>query len=181
MPKNSKTDSPFFEQNKKLYSRFKVFIEQQEGQFKGEYNAWSYAMLGKINATKPWVFKYKKATFTSGHLLLSSKAQTLLTTAEWTTKCDIEKDIFIKQRTFLDHILQVINPKLFILHHHKNYITNAEEDSLKKLQTYIKVLEPCFKTAELEKLTTRGGILKIKLKTEKLHLKIIERFIDFQV
>jgi len=79
--------SPFFKLNEKFCSEFESFIAEKNGKVKGKYNAWSYAIYGKIREPKAWTLKYKKSTFSSsGNLWLSSKSQCLLVLAEWTTK-----------------------------------------------------------------------------------------------
>ena len=79
--------SPFYKKNEKFCEEFESFIASKNGKVKGEYNAWSYLIFGKISNPKNWNLMYKKSTFTSsGNLLLSSKSHCLFVKSEWTTK-----------------------------------------------------------------------------------------------
>ena len=79
-------DSLFYKKNEEFCSEFEHFIAEKNGKVKGSYNAWAYTISGKISKPKNWNLKYKKATFSSGNLWLSSKYQNLLVLAEWETE-----------------------------------------------------------------------------------------------
>jgi hypothetical protein len=70
-------DSPFYKKNEELCKKWEQFILERGGQVKGSYNAWSFIFMSKVKGKKEWLINVKKATFTSGNLLLSSKKQSL--------------------------------------------------------------------------------------------------------
>lgn len=87
---------------------------EQNGKVKGNYDAWSYLILGKVYSPKNWTLTYKKWTFTSGNLLLSSKSQTLLVLAEWETdrKETHNSEFEIRKKTSTDSLRKIINKSL---------------------------------------------------------------------
>ena len=77
--------SPFFKINEEFCSDFESYVKNKNGKVKGNYNAWSYLIFGKISNPTNWNLTYKKSTFTStGDIFLSSKYQSLLVLSELT-------------------------------------------------------------------------------------------------
>jgi hypothetical protein len=70
-------DSPFYKKNEELCKKWEQYILEKSGQVKGSYNAWSFHLMSKVKGKKEWLINVKKATFTSGNLLLSAKKQNL--------------------------------------------------------------------------------------------------------
>ncbi|SFT35328.1 hypothetical protein SAMN05216474_0055 [Lishizhenia tianjinensis] len=69
--------SPFYLKNEELCREWENYITEKNGQLKGVYNASSFHIEGRIETTNTWSIEVKKATFSSGNLLLSSKYQNL--------------------------------------------------------------------------------------------------------
>ncbi len=70
-------DSPFYLKNEELCQKWEKYIISKGGEEKGIYNAWSLNFISKVKGENEWLIYVKKATFTSGNLLLSSKKQNL--------------------------------------------------------------------------------------------------------
>jgi len=70
-------DSPFYLKNEELCQKWEKYIIKKGGEEKGSYNAWSLNFISKVKGEHEWLINVKKATFTSGNLLLSSKKQNL--------------------------------------------------------------------------------------------------------
>ena len=114
----SEKQSPFYEVNESFCQTFEKYIRNKNGISSGSYNAWSYSVIGKINHPTEWILEYKKSTFSSGNLLLSSKHQNLLTSVIWKTKGDTTSEFFIRKRK-LKHKqtigLNILKMKRFVL------------------------------------------------------------------
>ncbi|MDX2361974.1 MAG: hypothetical protein QNK23_14285 [Crocinitomicaceae bacterium] len=139
-------DSPFYIQNEKLCKKWEEYILARGGQIKGKYNAWSYTIHTKVESNHTWLIDIKKATYSNGNLLLSSKYQNLLETLTFTaifmdTDCKnfyIGKSFFkrqSRQHPFYDQIKDLVkrgefnkslyevkfkDSRLTIVFHHQN-------------------------------------------------------------
>ncbi|GAB5416889.1 MAG: hypothetical protein Crog4KO_17560 [Crocinitomicaceae bacterium] len=70
-------NSPFFRANKELCESWEALIKSKGGNINGVYNAWSLDVKAKVKTSKTWLISVKKATYSSGFLLFSSKRQNL--------------------------------------------------------------------------------------------------------
>ena len=70
-------DSPFYVKNEKLCNSWEEYILKDGGQINGKFNAWSFGIKSKVKSNFTWLIDIKKATYSSGNLLLSSKYQNL--------------------------------------------------------------------------------------------------------
>lgn len=69
--------SPFYASNKEICEKWEKFVLDHGGFIEGKYNAWSYSLKSEFSGSPHWFIDIKKATYTSGNLLLSSKYQSL--------------------------------------------------------------------------------------------------------
>lgn len=70
-------DSPFYIENEKLCKKWEEYILSHGGKLNATYNAWSFNIKSKVTSKKTWLIDVKKATYSNGNLLLSSKYQNL--------------------------------------------------------------------------------------------------------
>ncbi|WP_298519179.1 hypothetical protein [uncultured Kordia sp.] len=55
--------SPFYIKHKNFCQEFEHFMATKNGFIKGTFNAWSYAIYGKIEAPKTWDLQYKRTVY----------------------------------------------------------------------------------------------------------------------
>ncbi|TXE15722.1 hypothetical protein ES731_15030 [Psychroflexus gondwanensis] len=176
---SNELSSPFYLINKNFCSDFENYIANKNGKVKGNYNAWSYLIFGKINSPKNWTLMYKKSTFTSGNLLLSSKCQNLLVLAEWETerKGTHNSEFEIRRKSSTDFFRKIVNKSLSDLDLSDKYvleIKNAKSPLIFKLTSILKSL---FLSGEIYKIEHRNDKLKIEMRTEKHHFEIFDKLI----
>ena len=117
-------DSPFFIENEKLCKKWEAYILEKGGKIKGLYNSWSFNLHSKVKSKNTWLIDIKKATYTSGNLLLSSKYQSLAETLTFTadfkeTDCEnfyIGKSLFKKKsrnHPFFEEVKDLIRIEQF--------------------------------------------------------------------
>ena len=170
--------SPFFKANEKFCSEFESFIAERNGEVKGKYNAWSYAIYGKIREPKTWTLIYKKSTFTSsGNLLLSSKSQSLLVLVEWTTRRieNSDSDFKIRKKKTTDLIKLNIGNKLKPLNISKKYVIEFGNEKPNFLKKIIEITKELFEKEEIYIIELKNGILKIELRTENHYFEIFNQ------
>lgn len=166
--------SPFFEENKRFCDRIEEFGLQYGGEVKGKFNAWSYIVYGKIDRPSNWNLKYKKASYTSGNLLLSSKYQSLLNLVEWSKFIGNKDDgLIIRKRKLWDF---ANNSRRLICSN--NYVINIEDSIPLWVENMIEILRLLFEMNEVYKIQINKGVLKIELRTEKHHFKIFEKLLS---
>ncbi|WP_127845180.1 hypothetical protein [Psychroflexus aestuariivivens] len=171
----SEVDSPYFVRNKKFCKEFESFILEKNGNVKGNFNAWSFSIIGKITKPNTWILRYKKATFTSGNLFLSSKYQNLLTMAEWKTTNRFGSNFKIRKKSFIDFFNLQLDESLSILDFSDKYLIINGEQNNKFIKQMLKILKPLFLSGEIYKIENSNDNLKIELRTEKLHFDIFEK------
>jgi len=165
--------SPFYIANEKFCREFEYFISEKNGKVNGNYNAWSYTIFGKINNPKNWILKYKKATYSGGNLLLTSKYQNLLTLAEWTTnRISHNSGFMIRKKTKTDFFLFMFSKSIQRLKVSDHYILISKTDNSELITKLIKKLTPLFKSGEVYKISNKNDKLTIELRTEKHHFDI---------
>ena len=173
-------DSPFYKKNEKFCSEFEHFIADKNGKVKGSYNAWSYTIYGKITQPKNWTLKYKKATFTSGNLWLSSKHQNLLMLAEWTTERmgTHNSEFLIRKKTGTDFIKSMFNNSISKFDIYEKYIIESENKKPQLISKLTGILENLFKSGEIYRIEHLNNKLKIELRTEKHHFDIFNKLTE---
>ncbi len=174
--------SPFFKKNEEFCLEFERFIADKNGKAKGEYNAWSYIVYGKILNPKKWTLKYKKATFSSsGNLWLSSKSQSLLVLVEWTTDRvgTHNSEFHIRKRTRTDFIKLKLNKSLSKFETSNKYIIESKGNKPQLLlPKLIKILESLFESGEIYTIDHCNDKLKIELRTEKHYFDIFSELVN---
>ena len=70
-------NSPFYIKNQELCLLWEKYILERGGKITGSYSCSAYIIKAKVKIYKTWVIDVKKASYTSGNLLLSSKYQSL--------------------------------------------------------------------------------------------------------
>lgn len=78
-------NSPFYHANEKLCTEWEDYILSKKGNLNGVYNAWSFTIKAIVKTHFTWRIEVKKATYTGGNLLLSSKFQNLQEIMTFTT------------------------------------------------------------------------------------------------
>jgi hypothetical protein len=170
--------SPFYKRNEDFSADFEKYVATKNGKVKGNYNAWSYSIFGKIYSPKKWSLIYKKATFTtSGNLFLSSKSQSLLVLAEWETerKGTHNSEFTIRKKTIIDFLRKIINKSLFELDLTDKYILETKSTKPQLIFKLTQILKPLFLSGEIYKIDHRNDKLKIELRTEKHHFEIFDK------
>lgn len=170
------TTSPFYQKNKEFCQTFEKFVASKNGLVKGEFNAWSYLIYGKIITNYTWDVKYKRAIYSSTRSILSLlyRNEVVLTLAEWTCN-DIQTNdssFFIRKKNFLDRL----NPTFSQLEHHKYSIASKG-----KLSTFasqmIQILKPLFESEEIFKIRLKNNTLTIELRSETAHLDVLNELL----
>ncbi len=172
--------SSYFSENESFCYDFERFIANKNGRVKGNYNAWSYLILGQITNPKKCNLTYKKSTFTSnGNLLLSPKYQCLLVLAEWEIECQktFKSEFTIRRKTFVDSFKKHFRKSLYEPNITKNYVIEANNKIAKPILKLIEILNPLFQSREIYKIECKKNRLKIELRTEKHYFDIFEKLI----
>ena len=171
--------SPFYKINEDFCFDFEKFVASKNGHVKGNYNAWSYFIQGKILAPKVWHLKYKKAIYSStGNLILSSKYQNLLTLAEWSTPMagshNSEFSIFKKEAIgIIGRLIQNAKPFKSL---RKYVVINSKNNPTLIISLY-PVLEPLFQTGEIYSIILKKDVLTISLRTDQHHFEVFENLL----
>lgn len=171
--------SPFYKINEDFCAVFENYIAKNNGKVKGNYNAWSYQIFGKIYSPNNWNLLYKKATFTSGNLLLSSKYQSLLVVAEWETerKGTHNSEFQIRKKTRTDFLKKMVNKSITDLDLSEKYILETKNSKPQLISKLTEILKSLFLSGEIYKIDHRNDKLKIEMRTEKHHFEIFDRLI----
>tara|TARA_R110002111_G_scaffold26397_3_gene57148 strand:+ start:17181 stop:17741 length:561 start_codon:yes stop_codon:yes gene_type:complete len=179
---NSETDSPFYTKNESFCSKFEKFIIKHEGKTTGNYNAWSYSVVGKITIPRKWILEYKKSTFSSGNLLLSSKTQNLFVSATWKTKLTGKNtaDFIIRVKTTRDAFSKLFNGNITELESASNYLLITEKKS-HLIKELIQILQPLFKLNEIYKISNFNNTLTIELRTDQHYFDIFNQLNDLNL
>jgi hypothetical protein len=139
-------DSPFYVDNERLCKEWEAYILKHGGQINGRYNAWSFNLKTKVKTNRTWLIDIKKATYSNGFLLLSSKYQNLQEILMFRTRIKDTgcKDFYIgksffkrksREHPFYTQVTQLLkegindrslysarfeNSELTLIFHHKN-------------------------------------------------------------
>ncbi len=70
-------ESAYFVANERLCKQWETYFERNGSEASGKYNAWSFYLEGEIQSFYTWNVVVKKATFSGGNILLSSRYQNL--------------------------------------------------------------------------------------------------------
>ncbi|WP_420572331.1 hypothetical protein [Kordia sp.] len=171
-------NSLFFVANEKFCHDFERFIASKNGMVKGNYNAWSYTVLGKIESKRNWNLKYKKAIYSSTGSLFSVfyKNEVLLDLAEWTCVKLHDKDIsiFIRKRRFLDNL----SIRFSRLKHDKNYVIKTNKNSSKFFSKIIQILNPLFEEGKIYTIRLKNDKLTIQLRSNEHHFDIFDALLS---
>ena len=172
--------SPFYKVNEEFCAKFERYIASKNGKVKGNYNAYSYLIFGKIDTPKNWSLMYKKASFSSsGNLLLSSKHQSLLVLSEWETekKGTHNSEFLIRRKTTSDFLKKMINKSLSELELYDQYILEVKNQKPQLIYRLTKILKNLLLSGEIYKIELRNEILKIEMRTEEHHFEIFDKLI----
>ncbi len=170
--------SPFYIVNEDFCREFENYIASKNGKVKGNYNAWSYFIQGKIMTPKHWHLKYKKATYTStGNLILSSKKQNLLTLSDWSTPWvgSYNSEFEIRRKDSFSLMEKLFDRKLKNYSFSKKYLTKRAENNISLIENLHQKLHPLFVSEELYSIILKNDILTISLRTEKHHFGYFEK------
>lgn len=173
--------SPFFKSNEKFCSDFESFINSKNGKVRGNYNAWSYLIFGKISNPKHWNLTYQKSTFTStNNLLLLSKRKNLLVLAKWETKRKLvpNSEFIIRKKIWVDFFRKLVNTSLYELDFSKKYILEIPKEKSRLCFKLIKILKPLFQSEDIYRIEHKNDTLKIEMQTEKHHFEMFEKLIS---
>jgi len=175
----SETASEFYKLNENFCADFESYIASKNGKVKGNYNAWSYIVFGKISSPQNWDLMYKKSIFTSTSLLLSSKYQSLLVMAEWATKIKglRQAEFTIRRKTKLDFLKKMINGRLVELDHFDKYVLETKEGKSKLVAKLTEILKSLFLSGEIYMIDYRDDKLVIEMRTEEHHFEILDELI----
>ncbi|AXG70086.1 hypothetical protein KORDIASMS9_02315 [Kordia sp. SMS9] len=169
-------NSPFYKENKKICQEFENFIATKNGLVKGNFNAWSYNIYGKIKTPKAWSLQYKRSVYSGSiSIWFSSKSQNLLTLAKWTLKDIRLKNtlFFIRRKKMLDSM----RPSYVTLDNYSGYVLKTDGAQLKFFMELLDVLQSLFASKEIYIIKVENELLTIELRSEKLHLHILEKLL----
>ncbi|MBT0607354.1 hypothetical protein [Aequorivita echinoideorum] len=169
--------SPFYQINKDFCSDFEDYIASKNGRVRGNFNAWSYFIEAKIEVPKLWKLTYKRATYSStGNLLLSSKSQSLLTSALWETKLSpSDCSEFVIQRAKNTNMIKRLFGKQEKFKDTVDYVIKGAEGIL--TDRLYSILFPLFKTGELYNIYFRDNKLAISLRSNEHHFNIFNKLL----
>ncbi len=171
---------PFFLRNMDTCQAFDRFIIENNGETRGTYNAWSYLVVGKIRHENNWQFGIKKATYTSGNLLLSSKYQNLHYAQQF--KADIlespREDFLIRKKKYFDFIRIALNPKLSWFDKGQHYIIKRGKDYNQFQETLCSLLSTLFSSKEVFSISYKNSKLIIDLRCDKVPYDLMKLFIS---
>lgn len=123
---------------------------------------------------------YEKATFSSsGNLLLSSKSQSLLTLAKWTTKLYVSENsnISIHRTKSFDFIRTLFNKNITTLNQTTGYIVYTSKPLAKQLKNILIALKPLFEKKIIYKIEVKKNELIIELRSEEHHFDVLEKIL----
>jgi len=69
--------SPFYQKNEQLCRDWEQFILDRDGKINAVFNAWSAHIDAKVKVDRTWVISVKKAIYSNGSILFSSRYQNL--------------------------------------------------------------------------------------------------------
>ena len=172
--------SPFFKKNKESCEKFLKFIESLGGEVNGRYNAFSYHLLGKVKRKNQWNLRFKKSSYSSGSLLLSSKYQSLSFVSEWFAddimlNCPKFK---IRKKNKFDFIKKYIFSNLWKLKEHENYIIECVESDNFYIFNLNEILSSLYEGGKVYEITYEKKKMTISLRTEGIHEKEILKIIE---
>lgn len=170
------SSSPFFKRNEEFCREFESYITDKKGKVGGKYNAWSYIIKGEISNPKKWTLMYKKATFSSGNLWLSSEKQNLLVLAEWETdRIGTQNSEFnIRRKTIFDFIKLKLFKDLSKLGLNDNYVLQSQMRDSQFILNLTKILAELFSSKEIYRIENKNDKLKIELRSKKHHFEIFD-------
>jgi hypothetical protein len=168
--------SPFYVENKEKCEEYESFIQEIGGESKGYYNAYSYNVMGTVDSRSKWQLRLKKSTFSSaGNLLLSSKYQSLMEIAQWSSDNVILSvpKFTIKRKNWTDSFKVQFNPNLKILPGFKKYVVNSKEPNDRAILNLCELLRDLFEKGVVFSIHYDNPKLLIDLRTNKIHKKEI--------
>jgi len=172
--------SPFYIENKEKCEAFESFIEELGGSVEGYYNAFSFNVLGTVEKKSKWKLRFKKSTFTSsGNLLLSSKFQSLLDMAQWSSD-DLKIDapeFIIRKKHWTDSLKMLINSDLTELPSFENYVVKCSEKNNQALLKLCDILSDLFEKGMVLTIKYENPKLLVDLRTGQIHKKEIVEII----
>lgn len=173
--------SPYYDLNKTFCYDFERYIATKNGKVKGNFNAFSYLIFGKLHNSKHWDLTYKKSTFTStGNLILSSKSQCLLVLCKWETdfNCTTKSEFEIRKKKVSDLFRLAVNPYLGVLELNKNYVLYKKDKMPQKIAQLLNTLQALFISGEIYNIKLANSRLCIELRTEKHHFKSLDKLFE---
>ena len=176
----SEMSSPYFVRNKEFCDEFESFVTEKNGKVKGNYNAWSFSIIGKVTDPNIWTLNYKKATFTSGNLFLSTKTQNMLTSAEWKTKNLFDSNFKVRRKNMADFFNLQISKSLSTLNFSDEYVIDNKIQHNDYLDEMFIMLKPLFEAKEIYEIENINDNFRIELRTEKHHFKIFEKLAELK-
>lgn len=174
----SEAKSPYFKRNERFCVEFENYIHKKNGKTKGYFNAWSYCVIGKIIEPNIWILEYKKSTFTSGNLFLTSKFQNLSHSVKWKTKNRFGSNFSIKRISLGDIFNLGFKKSVSRLDFSEKYLIEKNEENSPKFIKLIEILKPLITTCELYKVENSNDVLKIELKTENHYFDIFDKLTE---
>jgi hypothetical protein len=172
-------NSPFFIANKEICQSFDQFIVANKGETHGNYNAFSYNVLGKVKHPNKWEFNIKKSSFTSGNLLLSSKYQCLHVASIWTAK-NLKSDcpkFKIRPKKLLDFVKIGMFKNWNRLSTYNQYVIKSELPNHKLIINLFKLLGELLDFEKVWEIQYQNSELRIELRSESTHTSIIEKLL----
>jgi hypothetical protein len=170
--------SPFYKINEDFCREFEHYIASKNGKVKGKYNSWSYFVQGKITNPKPWYLSYKKATYTStGNLILSSKKQSLLNLAEWSSPWTgaHNSEFEIRRKDGIGFLNRLFKNDFKNSKISKYYLISGAQNNPILIENLSNTLKPLFDSKEIYSIIIKNDTLTISLRTGKHHFDFFEK------
>lgn len=172
--------SPFFVNNKRICAEFEDFIIKRNGEANGKYNAWSYLVSATIPHPKNWSFTIRKATYSSGNLLISAKSQNLHVSNKWIA-AKFESDcpnFFIRRKTFTDFLQVNVFKNWSRIDQFNKYVIKSAQPEHQLIAKLKITLHELFKSGEVFSIIYQADELIIDLRTEINHTKIMDSLLQ---
>ncbi len=170
--------SPFYLKNEQICFELADYIAQKEGKLKGVYGAWSYHVISKIESPVEAVIEIKKASYSSGNLLLSTEYQSLYVSSTWKIRFNSNTiPIFtIYKVSFWNSIGAIFSTNVRRLQGgEKLFVRSKDHDRLKRfLNSFSTIMD----SNELYRMSFDRRKLELELRSKNLHLDFFDQLMQ---
>jgi hypothetical protein len=170
-------NSPYYLENQKVCEKFEEFILTQRGSVDGKYNATSYFAEAYLRLQSEWKITIKKASYSSGNLLLSSEHQNLHILTTWETHINQNTipAFRIDRNTASKKLISLLNKKRKSLACNTGYSAFSVDFNHFFYQRVTELLTSSFVDNSLAFVEFRNGRFLVGLSTSEPFLELTYR------